>query len=99
MRSDFGLFLPLLALSQVVFPAVRITKSAVKEFEPLVAWNLEADVYPTLSPDNWLTTFCADDDSLEIHRSPLDISCSSRGGLAPGNPGSGIFSIADLTVD
>jgi hypothetical protein len=93
------LFLPFLALSQVVFPAVRTTKPAVKEFKALVPWNLEADVDPALSPDNWLTTFCADDDSLEIHTSPLNISCSSRGCLAPGNPFSQKFSMADLTVD
>jgi hypothetical protein len=45
----------------------------VKEVIALLPGNFEADVTETLSRDNGLHTFAADDDCSEFHRSPLQL--------------------------
>src|SRR6202035_6084680 len=53
-----------------IVPAVPGLKPAVEEVVALLAGDFEADVTETLSRDNGLLTFAADDDCFEIHRSP-----------------------------
>src|SRR5882724_6686359 len=59
-----------LALPQEIVPTVSGSKPAVEEVVTLLAGNLEADVTETLSRDDGLLTFAANDGCPEFHRSP-----------------------------